>query len=183
MIPTLDPNEAKLFYELWIPLLDHVNQTYKVNPNLDRMEQAEGLDIRELRVVADFLWSHPEVIDRYISTAKLPPEHREIVTSWKRFVSGEFILERHLKRGSVFISLKDEQVYMVKGILSSWEDMIPRADLPILLRATLIPFRDKIIYDSIVACRNVIIGHGYAETFKEIYLSAKLTKTIRSSLY
>lgn len=69
MIPKLDPTDAKLFYALWIPLL-----------------------------------------------------------------------ERHLKRGSVFISLEDEQVYMVGGILSSWEEMIPQADLPILLRATLIPF-------------------------------------------
>lgn len=182
MLPTLDSNDAKLFYELWLPLLDFVNDTHRVNPNIGKMEKVEGLDTQEVRVVADFLWSHPEVIDCYVAAAKLPPEQREIVTSWKRFVSGEFILERHLKRGSVFISLKDEQVYTVNGILSSWEDMIPCADLPILLRATLIPFRDKIIYDSIVTCSNVIIGHGYAETFKEIYLSAKLTKTIRSSL-
>lgn len=62
---------------------------------------------------------------------------------------------------------------------SSWEDMIPHADLPILLRATLIPFRDKIIYDSIVTCSNVIIGRDYAETFKDIYMSAKQAKAIR----
>ncbi len=159
-----------------------MNSTHRVNPNIGKMEKAKNLNTQEVWVVAGFLWSHPEVIDLYVSTAKLPPEYREIVTSWKRFVSGEFILERHLKRGSVFISLKDEQMYMVNGIFSSWEDMIPCADLPILLRATLIPFRDKIIYDSIVTCSNVIIGHSYAETFKEIYLSAKLTKTIRSSL-
>ncbi len=182
MIPTLDPNDAKLFYKLWLSLLDFVNDTYRVNPNLGRMEKAEELNIQEVRVVADFLWSHPEVIDGYLTSAELPSEHREIIADWKRFVSGEFILERHLKRGSVFISLKDEQVYMVNGIISSWEDMIPRADLPILLRATLIPFRDKIIYDSIVTCSNVIIGRGYAETFKEIYLSAKQDKTILTSL-
>ena len=111
MIPKLDPTDAKLFYDLWIPLL-----------------------------------------------------------------------ERHLKRGSVFISLEDEQVYMVGGILSSWEEMIPQADLPILLRAILIPFKDKIIYDSIVTCGNVILGRGYAETFKDIYLSAKQAKTIHTLL-
>ena len=92
MIPKLDPTDGKLFYALWIPLL-----------------------------------------------------------------------ERHLKRGSVFISLEDEQVYMVGGILSSWEEMIPQADLPILLRATLIPFKDKIIFDSIVTCSHVILGRGYAQ--------------------
>ena len=60
--------------------------------------------------------------------------------------------------------------------------MIPQADLRILLRATLIPFKDKIIYDSIVTCSHVILGRGYAETFKVIYLSAKQAKTIHTSL-
>ena len=182
MIPKLDPTDAKLFYALWIPLLDHVNQTYNVNPKLGKMARADRLNIQEVRVVADFLWSHPAVIDGYLASAELPPDHREIIAGWKRFVSGEFILERHLKRGSVFISLEDEQVYMVNGIYTSWEEMIPQAALPILLRATLIPFRDKIIYDSIVTCSNVILGRGYAETFKDIYLLAKQAKTIHTSL-
>lgn len=182
MTPKLDPTDAKLFYELWFSLLDHVNQTYNVDPNLGRMKEAKGLDIQEVRAVADFLWSHPEVIDQYLDSAKLPPEHREIIAGWNRFVSGEFILERHLKRGSVFISLKDEQVYMVNGIFSSWEEMFPYTPPPILLRATLIPFKDKIIYDSIVTCSNVIIGRGYAETFKQLYMSAKQAKALRFSL-
>ena len=101
---------------------------------------------------------------------------------WSRFVSGEFILERHLKRGSVFISSEDEQVYLVSGIFSSWEEIIPQAELPILLRATLIPFKDRIIYDSIVTGSNVIIGRGYAKIFKDIYLSAKHAKSIHTSL-
>ena len=113
---------------------------------------------------------------------RVAPDHREIIAGWSRFVSGEFILERNLKRGSVFISSEDEQVYMVSGIFSSWEEMIPQADLPILLRATLIPFKDRIIYDSIVTSSNVIIGRGYAEIFKDIYLSAKQAKSIHTSL-
>ena len=58
MIPKLDPTDAKLFYALWIPLLDHVNQTYNVNPKLGKLTRADGLNIQEVRVVADFLWSH-----------------------------------------------------------------------------------------------------------------------------
>ena len=106
MIPKLDFTDAKLFYDLWIPLLDHVNRTYNVNPKLGKMARADGLNIQEVRVVADFLWSHPAVIDGYLASAELPPDHREILAGWSRFVSGEFILERHLKRGSVFISLE-----------------------------------------------------------------------------
>ena len=31
---TLDKNDAELFYELWLPLLDYVNKKYGVNTNL-----------------------------------------------------------------------------------------------------------------------------------------------------
>lgn len=182
MIPKLDFTDAKLFYDLWIPLLDHVNRTYNVNPKLGKMARADGLNIQEVRVVADFLWSHPAVMDGDLASAELPPDHREIIAGWSRFVSGEFILERNLKRGSVFISSEDEQVYLVSGIFSSWEEIIPQAELPILLRATLIPFKDRIIYDSIVTGSNVIIGRGYAKIFKDIYLSAKQAKSIHTSL-
>lgn len=44
MIPKLDFTDAKLFYDLWIPLLDHVNRTYNVNPKLGKMTRADGLN-------------------------------------------------------------------------------------------------------------------------------------------
>lgn len=84
MIPKLDFTDAKLFYDLWIPLLDHVNQTYNVNPKLGKMTRADGLNIQEVRVVADFLWSHPAVMDGYLASAELPPDHREIIAGWSR---------------------------------------------------------------------------------------------------
>ena len=93
MIPKLDFIDAKLFYDLWIPLLDHVNQTYNVNPKLGKMTRADGLNIQEVRVVADFLWSHPAVIDGYLASAELPPDHREIIAGWNRFVSDEIKTE------------------------------------------------------------------------------------------
>ena len=52
MIPKLDFADAKLFYDLWIPLLDYVNRTYNVNPKLGKMTRADGLNIQEVRVVA-----------------------------------------------------------------------------------------------------------------------------------
>ena len=73
MIPKLDFTDAKLFYDLWIPLLDHVNQTYNVNSKLGKMTRADGLNIQEVRVVADFLWSHPAVIDGYLAFRRVAP--------------------------------------------------------------------------------------------------------------
>ena len=78
--------------------------------------------------------------------------------SWKRQIRGKFVLERHLKKGSVFISMDDEQVYQVSGIVSSWKEMLYFTPVPVLLEAVLIPFRDVIISDGLVIPYKVEIG-------------------------
>ena len=178
----LTGQEAQLFYKLWMPLLDYVNQTYRVNPNLAKIENPKESDQQEIRIVSTYLWNHPEIIDQYLTVAELSPEHRKIVAEWKHFVKDSFILERHLQKGSVFMPLSNGKLYIVNGIDSSFEEMFAGTPLPILLETTLIPFKDKIICSDIVINRNVTIGRGYIEAFKEIYMTAKKEKAICTSL-
>lgn len=179
---TLDKNDAELFYELWFPLLDYANKKYKVNTNLKNINGAEKLDPGEVKIVADHVWEHIDVIDEYLTDNNLSDEQRSIVSGWKKCISGQFMLERHLKKGSVFISTDTQEVYMVSGIITSWEEMFFYRPLPILLKATLIPFKDKIISDGLVIPYNVCFGKGYSSDFKDIYMNAKKNKTIHFSL-
>ena len=57
------------------------------------------------------------------------------------------IFERHLKKGSIFISTKGERVYLFNGIIDSWEDMLSGVPTPIIVDAVLLPFKDCIITD------------------------------------
>lgn len=104
----------------------------------------------------------------------------QIVAGWKRCRPGRYILERHLKKGSVFISAEDKAVYMVKGLFSTWEEMLGKG--PVLLDAVLIPFRDSIISDGLVMPYRIYFGRGAAEGFKEEYMNAKRNQTIHFSL-
>lgn len=74
------------------------------------------------------------------------------------------------------------KVYQVAGIMSSLEEMFQYAPMPLMVEATLIPFRDVIITDGIVMPYNVIIGSGMARTFKDVYMSAKKNGEIVKSL-
>lgn len=121
---TLSQEDGKLYYKLWMPLLDFVNRTYRTNKKLKNMAEAKNLDPAEVKEVANKLWSEVEIIDRYIKeTQELPTEHKEIIQGWKRRIQGKFIMERHLKKGTIFISMEDEQVYQVSGIISSWRKL------------------------------------------------------------
>lgn len=40
---TLSTGDVKLFYKLWLPVLDYVNKKYVINGNLKQMEGADVL--------------------------------------------------------------------------------------------------------------------------------------------
>jgi len=176
----LERSDAELFYQLWFPLLDFVNGKYRVCPETETIKQGRGVDSRDAKEIADYLWSHTEIIEEYLSATKLSKEYAEIVAGWKRCKPGRYILERHLKAGSVFISAEDGAVYMVKGLFSTWAEML--GENPVLLDAVLIPFRDSIISDGLVAPYSVCFGKGAREAFKEAYMNAKRNRTICFSI-
>ena len=181
---TLSTEDAKLYYRLWLPVLDYVNKKYGINENLKQIAGAEGLDPKDVKEVANKLWEDVAVLDEYLvgHADELSEEHRTIVESWKRKISGRFVLERHLKKGSVFVSMEDEKVYLVSGINSSWEEMFWFRPVPIMMQATLIPFKNVIISDGLVMPYNIMIGRNMAREFKDIYMTAKksgeLVKTL-----
>ena len=176
----LEQSEAKLFYRLWLPLLDYVNRKYRMCPEAEWIDKRHGVDADAAKEIADYLWSHTGVIEEYLAEADLPKEYAQIVASWKQCRPGRYILERHLKKGSVFISVEDGTVYMVKGLFSTWEEML--GDSPVLLDAVLIPFRDSIISDGLVVPYRIRFSKGTAEDFKEAYMNAKRNHTIRFSI-
>ena len=103
-------------------------------------------------------------------------ELAQIVAGWAQCKLGKYIMERHLKKGTVFILEDDQKVYMVKGLVSSWEEMLGKG--PVLLDAVLLPFRDSIISDGLVVSYPVSFGRGISDAFKRIYMDAKTNGTI-----
>lgn len=181
---TLSPEDAKLFYQLWLPLLDYVNEKKKVN-ELKNIATAKTLEPTKVKEVANALWNEVGMIDEYLvekTSEEMTRDEREILTSWKRCVQGRFLIERHLKKGTIFIATDTEEVYQVLGITSTWEEMYYGARLPLMVGATFIPFRENIISDGLVMTYNVIIGSGIKRSLKDIYMSAKKSGTIHQSL-
>lgn len=180
---TLSEEDGKLYYELWLPLLDFINQKYGVNKKVKKMAGAKSLDPTDVKAVSDKLCENTSVIDEYLLVCKdMPDEHRRIIKSWKRCIKGRFIIERHLKSGSILISVRDEKVYRVGGIISSIEEMFYYAPMPLMVEATLMPFRDIIITDGLITPYNIIMGGNIKRQLKEIYMNAKRNERLLKSL-
>lgn len=143
--------------QLALPLLDYVNENYHVTMETAHFTE-ERIDPKEAAEVAHFLWERTCIINDYLAGTELSEEKREIILSWKRCISGKFIIERHLKKESVFIFDGNDSVYLVNGIISSWEEMFSGIPTPMLVKATLLPFRDIIISDGLVSVFPVHFG-------------------------
>lgn len=180
----LTNNDAKYFYDLWIPLLDYINKKYKILPELYGMKSPTGLPIQKIAIIANKLWEDTSLIDEYISSSNsLNQKDKVQIMLWKDYsLHDKFIVDRHLKDGSIFISLQTEKVYLVKGIYSSIREMLVGLPMPQVVMATLIPFKDVIIHDGIVMPYGVTLGKNMSDQSKEIYISAKSNNEIIRSV-
>ena len=182
---TLSPEGHKTFFRLFIPLLDFTNQKYEINEYLSEDIRRGHPDTQDLKEVADVLWANLEIIDEYIEATEkqfgLEEQDRRLLKSWRLPVSGRFILERHLAKGSVFIDTESLNVYLVKGLTEPWSEMLADFIPPILLQATLIPFGNCIISDGLVNPHNIIFSSGARSDFKDFYMNAKQNGKIITS--
>lgn len=85
----------------------------------------------------------------------------EIIKGFKRNIPGKYIIFKHLKKYTIFISTDgDVKSYDVVGISNPIDIMFLSYMLPIYVDAVLLPFRGKIIYDSLILPYNIVLGSG-----------------------
>ena len=197
----LSPEDSDLFFDIFFPLLDFVNHRHKIVPSIENMvrtkEEKGFLNPIDLMKISLKLWENADnEIDEYIQAATFNDGHSsrnndagsrvaeriEILNSWKQNrISDKFFVERHLKSGSIFISGANA-VYNVKGLQSSWEEMLWYSKLPTMLDATLIPFKGVIISDGLAKLSRIIFGPGIRADLKRIYMTAKKNGQIKTAL-
>jgi hypothetical protein len=164
----LSDDEVKLFYKVWLTMLAHMNDRHKVialGPGPD----GEPVPVRteDLIKIRDAMWESPGWIDNYLADPDgglETEEEREIVEGWREhFVRGKFVVMKHTAKHSVL--MKGDRLYGVCGITDSLEETFPVRP-PFMMETVLLPFKGKIIYDSLVVRYNVVFGPGMRSSFK-----------------
>jgi hypothetical protein len=168
----LTPFEVELFFTTWIPLLHYVNQQKKVIDYFPARWGEESIEVTSGIKVRDALWEHDDLRYRFIAEnpAALSTEALTLIKSWDHRVSGTFFVMRHLKKHTIFLDDKSPaKAYAVFGITNPLDEVIPFT--PFMVKAVLIPFGDRIIYDSLLASFPVHFGGGYRSSFNDTYRS------------
>ena len=180
----LSKEEVELFYKLYHPLLVYVNRKFNVIEDINSPVDFKKHTIKEINKLREKLYDHPEVIDSFVAEnpLKFSTSELNIISSWKNFVKGQFLIFRYLKKYTVFLDTDEPpKAYGVLALNASFEEIVG-PHLPVMVEAVLLPFNGKIIYDSIFSRYPVIFGAGIKRRFNDSYREAKSRFGIITSL-
>ncbi len=97
------------------------------------------------------------------------PKDLAIIASWQYRVAGHFFVFRYLKKHTIFLSSGDPaHAYGVLGLASSIEE-VAGPYLPVYVEAVLLPFGERIIYDSLLVPYDIYFGGGIRRDLQETY--------------
>lgn len=169
----LAATDVELFYKLMFELQLFVNGKLHIFPDCHTVDDLKDLELTERVKLRDGIYANSEFIDQFVgeNPAGFNSEELNIVSSWRKFVAGDFFIERYLAKHSIFI--KEKTVYAVLALHDSFDYFAPKEYLPSYVNTVLLPFKGKIIYDGLMSTRRIHFGGGIRGNLKETYLKAK----------
>jgi hypothetical protein len=172
----LSAEEIDLFYKLRWSLLAYANQHLKTIPPVAGFEEIGKRPVEQVAKLRNALHDNLDLLERFLAEnpSGLSPQELAIVASWRHCVRGDFYILRFLKPYAVFLSGKEPaHLYGVLGISDPLEVMLRSAPRPLLVQATLLPFRDRIIYDGIMNVYSLTFGGGIRGRLNKDYSRLK----------
>lgn len=174
----LSREDADLFFKLMWAVQFYVNERLKLVPLVVARDTYKTLPQEQKMKVRKALYEHIDLLDAFIAEnpAKLSPEELEIVAGWKQFMAGDFYIFKFLKRHTIFVPAKGDSnyVYGVLGLYDAIEDIFYGRPLPVLVKAVLLPFKGRIVYDGLFeGYASIFFGPGIRSSLNETYQRAK----------
>lgn len=178
----LSEQDAKLFFDLMWALQYFVNQKLKILTGVKSLDDYAECSTEEKFEVRKALYADTKLIDSFVqeNPQNFSKKKLSIVSNWKKYIEGDFHIERFLKRYAVFI--KGTDVYGVLALYQGFDELIHRSHLPLYVKTVLLPFKGKIVYDGLFQAHNIYFGAGIKRELKESYMRAKQNNRIIESL-
>lgn len=176
--------DRKLFFHLYHSLLLFINKTNEILEELHSPDDIFKLDLEDIQKIKDNLYTNPHQIDSFVKNnpSNFTSEELGTISSWKHFVKGRFYVVRYLKNYAVFMDDNDPpKAYGVMDLITPLEEMMG-PNLPRVVDAVLLPFKNNIIYDGTLSCFNLFFGPGMRKSINDSFIQAKTGFGIVTSL-
>jgi hypothetical protein len=179
---TLTDIEYKAFLRTHLHLLFYVGKKSKIISDDIIFNVFVDLNFSIKLKCRDFLLDNKKLLDEYITENfdHLTTEQISILSGFKETISSDFVILKCLTNNAVFIDTKDNKFYAVKALGDSFDQFFDR--FPVLVKTTLLPFNNQIIYDGFIKPTGIYFGSGMTSNMKEDYKLAKKNNQILTSI-
>lgn len=179
---TLTDQEYKEFLKTHLDLLFYVGHKNNVLPKNLSLTKFLDLDFKIKFKCRESLFADDNLIDEYIASNfdHLTGDQINILSGFKNRITSNFVIFKCLTNYAIFIDTKDNTFYAVKALGDPFDSFFEY--FPVNISATLIPFKDKIIYDGFIKSSGIYYGRNITATLNEDYKIAKRNKEILTSL-
>lgn len=176
---TLGEKEGARFHRLFDPLLSYAYANTTGRSLVENYENKEKF-IGDLKKASQILYTHPVLIRNYIhENKKLSSKDRRTLRGFNKAVIDCFAFAAFTEEGGILIQ-RNGNVYLVKGILSSWEDLLKECTIPLVVETAILPFNDCIITDGLIDRLDIAYKPQEKEIIEKAYHTAeKENKIIR----
>ena len=179
----IDKEDAIMFFALRNILLNYTNYKYRINPELEDLNDINNSEPEEVKEIREKLWSNDNIINDYIKekSNNLDEQSLNIISEWnKKRINSKFVLYKYEDEYSVFLG--EENIYYVKGLRDTIRNIIPEYKLPVFVETVLLPFKEQIIYDSYIIQYSMSFGKGMKDIFDKQYKEFISKKNIKYRL-
>lgn len=128
----------------------------------------------------NYLLDNIYLLNEYLTNnEQITISDRGILVGFNRNITGKFIIVKQLKSNAIFLNIESGSFY---AVLALWDPFLEILDsIPVLVQATLLPFKEKIIYDGFLA-RQALIGKNMEKSLLAEYREAKAKNLIIKSI-
>jgi len=183
-IMNLSTAESQRFYRIWWSLLSYVNGQTNFVDDFPKNPPIDSVKVQDAWKIRNALWESPDYLQSFVehNPDGLPESDLALAASWSERVSGSFYVMRHLKKHSIFLMQSNQPVaYGVVGIVSPIEDCL-HSPPPVLIKAVLLPYEDRIIYDGLFSSYSISFGSGIRKSLNQDLKRATELKGLITSL-
>ena len=166
----LGDDVAKNFYNLYFSLLEYVNNKYHIDTSLKKIYKQEYLDPNRLMPIIEYLFEDKEkIIDAYIkdNPHNFNSEDLEKVSKFKQGIRGMFTIAKYEEDYTAILA--SDRVYMIKGLNSNIDEVIPYHNIPCIVTTSLFPYDGVIIYDGLLSTYPISMGTSFAKIVEKEY--------------
>lgn len=176
-LDTLTEQDGQLFHQLWDNFLFYVADQY----GWKRVAVEREITSQQFFSNCAQIYYHDRsYMDRYLETkAKdFSEEHKHFLEDWKNALYGKYIVLELQRRGAVFISINDEKVYLVKGLVSPWDEIFYGWKMPVVVECAIFNFGGVVISDGLFANVMRLTDREAINRYEQLYQDALKNKTL-----